>query len=296
MGARWLRFDVKWSVIQPSGPQSFVWSRYDSLVDAANSRGLKVLGTLAYAPTWAQSSECAGSFMCKPRDAEEYGRWAAASVAHFRGRVSNWEIWNEPNISGFFQPRPDVALYTAMVRAAYPKIKAADPQAFVLAGATAPAANDAQRIDEVSFLQGVYANGGRGFFDAWSHHPYTHPNPPGNVHQDSAWYQMYGSSPNMRSVMTAQGDGAKQIWATEYGPPTSGTPGAVSEAMQAQTVADAYRLWRGYTWAGPLFWYCDRDLDPLGASTESWRYFGLLRYDLSRKPAWDAYRVSASAP
>ena len=296
MGARWLRFDVKWDVIQHAGPSSYDWSRYDALVAAAQARGLKILGTLAYAPRWARSAACLDSTACEPRSASEYADWAGATVAHFKGRISHWEVWNEPNIPSFWQPQPNVARYTALLRAAYPSIKAADPSAVVLAGGTSPAANDGVRIDEVSFLQGVYANGGQGSFDAWSHHPYTHPWPPGNVHADSAWYQMHGTSPSMRSLMRANGDGHKKVWGTEYGPPTAGGPGAVSEATQAEHVTDAYRLWRSYDWAGVLFWYCDRDVAAPGASTEGWRYHGLLRFDFSAKPAWNAYRVSAATP
>jgi hypothetical protein len=295
MGAQWIRFDVKWDVIQYGGPDSWDFSRYDALTAAASARGLRVLGTLAYAPRWARSVACRDSFPCEPRDANEYARFAEATVAHFKGRIAHWEIWNEPNISGFWKPSPNAARYTALVKAAYPRIKAVDPGATVLAGATSPAPNDGTQIDEVTFMQQVYAAGGVGNFDAWSHHPYTHPAPPGNVHPDCAWYQIYGSKPNMREVMAAQGDGAKKIWGTEYGPPTSGTPGSVSEATQATWVTEAYRLWNSYDWAGPLFWYADRDQLPTGASGEAWNYYGLLREDFSPKPAWNAYRLAATA-
>ena len=40
----------------------------------------------------------------------------------------------------------------------------------------------------------------------------------------------------------------------KYGAPTGGLR-AVSEARQAQILRDAYRLWAGYRWAGPLFWF-----------------------------------------
>jgi polysaccharide biosynthesis protein PslG len=294
-GARWIRFDVKWEVIQYRGPGSYDFARYDELVGAARARGLQVLGTLAYAPRWARSASCADSFFCEPRDANEYASWAAETVAHFRGRISHWEIWNEPNIEIFWRPKPNAGRYTALLRPAYGRIKAADPSAVVLAGATSPAPNDGTRIDEVTFLQQVYAAGGAGYFDAWSHHPYTHPGPPGNVHPDSAWYQIYGARPNIRGVMAANGDGSKKVWGTEHGPPTAGAPGAVSEAIQAQHVTDAYRLWRSYDWAGPLFWYSGRDVAAPGESGEAWRYHGLLRRDFTRKPAWAAYRAAAAA-
>jgi polysaccharide biosynthesis protein PslG len=295
MGARWIRFDVKWDVIQYGGLDSFDFSRYDALTSAAAARGLRVLGTLAYAPRWARSDACKDSFPCQPRDPAQYARYAEKTAAHFRGRIDHWEIWNEPNISGFWRPRPSAALYTALLKAAYPRIKAANPGAVVLAGATSPAPNDGTQIDEVTFLEQVYVAGGGGHFDAWSHHPYTHPAPPGNVHPDCAWYQIYGSKPNIRDTMKAHGDGAKKVWGTEYGPPTAGSPGSVSEATQAQWVTKAYSLWSSYDWAGPLFWYADRDQLPLGASGDAWNYYGLLREDFSPKPAWSAYRAAALA-
>ena len=79
MGAQWLRFDVKWDVIQYGGAASYDFSRYDALVAAAQARGLKVLGTLAYA-RWARSSACADSTACEPRNADEYAAWAGATV------------------------------------------------------------------------------------------------------------------------------------------------------------------------------------------------------------------------
>ena len=293
MGARWIRFDVKWDVIQHGGPDSFDFSRYDALAAAATARGFRILGTLAYAPRWARSPTCSDSFACRPRDAGEYARFAEATVAHFRGRIGHWEIWNEPNIPGFWRPKPNAAAYTTLLRTAYPRIKTANPDAVVLAGATSPAPDDGMQIDEVTFLEQVYAAGGGGSFDAWSHHPYTHPAPPGNVHPDCAWYQIYGSKPSIRGVMRSHGDAAKQVWGTEYGPPTAGSPGSVSEATQAQWLTQAYNLWNSYDWAGPLFWYADRDQLPKGASGDAWNYYGLLREDFSPKPAWSAYRAAA---
>ena len=293
MGARWIRFDVKWEVIQNRGSGVYDFARYDELVAAARARGLNVLGTLAYAPRWARSPACVDSFTCEPRDANEYAEWAGRTVAHFKSRISHWELWNEPNISGFWKPRPNAARYAAIVKAAYPRIKAADPAAFVLAGATSPAPNDGTQIDEVTFMEQVYAAGIAGSFDGWSHHPYTHPAPPGNVHPDCAWYQIYGTKTNMRGLMAAHGDGAKQLWGTEYGPPSAGSPGSVGEDGQARHVTDAYRLWSTYEWAGPLFWYSGRDLAAPGASGSAWEYMGLLRRDLTPKPAWHAYRAAA---
>ena len=105
---------------------------------------------------------------------------------------------------------------------------------------------------------------------------------------------MYGTSPSLRSVMTANGDGEKKIWATEFGAPTDGPAGSfVSEGTQAKMISKAYSTWRGYDWAGPLFTYQGRDL---GTSTDtSQNHFGLLHSNWSPKPAYDAYRQAVAA-
>ena len=78
--------------------------------------------------------------------------------------------------TAFWLPAPNAARYTALVRAAYGRMKAIDPSITVLAGATSPASDDGPDIDPRTFLRQVYANGGGGSFDAWSHHPYYGPN------------------------------------------------------------------------------------------------------------------------
>lgn len=293
MGARWVRFDVKWSDVQWDGQASFNWSKYDPLVDAARARGLSVLANLAYSPTWARPAGTTDKF--GPDTAARlsaYAAFAEAAVRRFVGRVSHWELWNEPNIPMFWLPKPNASHYAALIRAAYPRMKAADPGAYVLAGATSPADSDGTRIDEVAFLSAVYANGGAGHFDGWSHHPYTVD--PSFAHPQNAWWQMAGTSPSIRSVMAANGDGAKQLWGTEFGPPTSGAPHAMSEAGQAGQITEAYTAWNAYPWAGPLFVYTQRDKRPYGASTDSFNYYGMLRYDFSPKPVWSVYRALAT--
>ena len=66
-------------------------------------------------------------------------------------------------------------------------------------------------------MQAMYANGAKGYFDALGHHPYCFPAAPGDAQNWSGWYQMYGPSNSLRATMTANGDGGKKIWATEFG-------------------------------------------------------------------------------
>jgi hypothetical protein len=93
--------------------------------------------------------------------------------------------------------------------------------------------------------------------------------------------------------MVAHGDGGKSIWGTEFGAPTGSAGQAVSEALQAKMVTDAYAQWKRLPFAGPLFWYSFRDAGTNAGDVE--QNFGLLRHDFSPKPSFAAYQAAARA-
>ena len=291
-GASWVRMDVNWSMIQAQGPSSYDWAPFDRVASAARSRGFRVLATILYTPGWARPA--GGTATTPPARLDDYVAFARQAARHYAPLgIHAYEIWNEPNITAFWQPRPDVAVYTAMLRGASAAIKSVDPHAVIVTGGTSPAPDSGGNISPVSFLRGIYANGGRSAFDAVAHHPYCWPALPGDAQAWSAWYQMYGTSPSLRSVMTDNGDAGKQIWATEFGAPTNGPAGSfVSEQTQATMVTRAFQLFRSYKWAGPLFWYSGRDLGT--ATTTRENFFGVVRNDFSAKPAFAAYRAATA--
>jgi hypothetical protein len=287
----WVRFDINWAQIQGGGPSSYAWTAIDRVARGIVARGMKPLGVIAYTPSWARP---AGTTARHPPDPAQYATFARTAAAHYSALgVHAYEVWNEPNITNFWET-PDVAAYTKLLEAAYPAIKAADPSATVLTGGTSPAASNGTNISPVDFLKGIYANGGKGSFDAVAHHPYCWPALPGDAKDWSAWYQMYGTATSLRSLMVANGDGAKKIWGTEFGAPTDGPAGSyVSEADQAAALRAAWRLWGSYDWAGPLMWYAGRDLGTSTTTREN--FFGLLRNDWSAKPAFTDLQALAAA-
>ena len=291
LGAGWLRFDMAWSDIQSGGPSNYNWTRYDVVVDAANARGLQILAILSYTPAWARPAGSPDDDKYAPSNPQDYANFAAAAVGRYAPKgVKHWEIWNEPNIIGFWKPQPDAVKYTALLKAAYTAIKQVDPSAMVITAGMSPATNGTN-IAPITFLQTLYANGAKGFFDAVGHHPYCFPIMPSEFQSWSAWSQMSQTSPSLRSVMTDNGDQNKKIWATEFGAPTNGTTPPITENQQAQMVTEAYNLIGTYAWAGPLFWYTYRDPGNDPSDREDW--FGLVRLDYSRKPSYNAYQLAS---
>jgi hypothetical protein len=95
--------------------------------------------------------------------------------------------------------------------------------------------------------------------------------------------------------MVAHGDGAKLIWATEFGSPTNGAPGDghVDEQRQSDIMVDAMTRFRDYPWSGPFFVFTIRDHGTDPRLKSDW--FGLVSHDLAHeKIAFTTYRDLAT--
>jgi hypothetical protein len=288
VGADWVRIDINWAQIQAAGPKSYDWSSIDDAVEGAEARGMSVLGTIVYTPNWSRPAGTQGTYVANPA---QYASFAATAAAHYEALgVQDFEIWNEPNSVASWTPAPNVATYTTLLKDSYAAIKAVAPSATVITGGLAPLASDGTNISATDFLAGIYANGGKGSFDAVGMHPYCYPDLPGQADSWSGWYQMYGTSTSLRSIMVANGNQDLKIWGTEFGTPSAGGSG-LSDSFQSQTVTLAYQLWAHYSWAGPLFFYEGRDNG--STATSEWDNFGFATTSFAPKPSFYAYQQAA---
>ncbi|MBA2624693.1 MAG: hypothetical protein H0U89_03705 [Acidimicrobiia bacterium] len=204
--------------------------------------------------------------------------------------MGTWEIWNEPNHAGLWQ-RPDAARYVRLLTAAERSLDAAAPSDVVLSGGLSPYGSRGDvggsgTVNPVTFVEQMYAAGAKGSFDALGAHPYSAPVGPTHRAPWNAFQQL----PAIHEVMAANGDGAKQIWCTEYGAPTRGRD-AVSEHVQARWVVEAFEALGDWSWAGPLLWYSHRDRGTDAGDREDW--FGLRRHDGTAKPGLVTFRAAA---
>lgn len=304
-GVGWIRIDVSWANVQPQDAAHYNWSALDRVITAAQAHGMHVLATLSYTPPWARTAGCLASQKCAPTSDTAFAAFAAAASKQFAPEgVHAWEIWNEPNNVGFWQPAPSPVAYTSLLRASYVAIKQIDPAAVVISGGLGPLDSKPSSIDQLTFLAGVYANGGKQYMDAVGYHPYSYPAPPSYVANWSGWSTMSSLQTSVRSIMTANNDSAKQVWITEFGAPTNG-PGAqatssnynfkahpnhVDEALQATMLAEATTYYKMTPWLGNFFWYSYQDLGTSTSTNEN--FFGLLRYDGSPKPAYTVFQAA----
>ena len=298
LGVGWVRFDIEWSNIELTQGQ-YNWTSYDQEVRAITNHGLKSLAIIDYTPAWARRSDCSDSKMCAPANPDTYANFAGVAAARYRPYgVSDWEIWNEPNNINFYKPTANSSEYVSILKAAYIKIKQVNPGAAVITGGTAPESSGGGYLSPPDFLNGIYAAGGKGYFDAVAAHPYTWPYSPAWVNPNGAWGQMTA----MHNTMSNNGDGSKKIWITEYGAPTGG-PGSiansgfstveggadhVTELLQSRIISDSIALETKTSWIGPFFLYSYQDAGTNNDTVEN--FFGLLRSDGSQKPAYAVFK------
>jgi hypothetical protein len=274
IGGTWVRLAFNWSTLEMHGKGQYNWGPADNLVAAANAHGFNVDAVVSYAPGWARPA--GSNDIAPPTKASDYGDFMAAAAKRYAPLgVHTWEIWNEPNLFAMWSPKPNVAKYTALLKAAYPRIHAADPNATVLTGGMSPAydAPDGSQVLPLTWVKGIYANGGKGYFDAVGHHPSTYPYSSTQVADWSAFQQ----SKDIYNYMVSQGDGTKKIWATEIGFPTGTDPRAVSETAQGNLFAQSLEAWTAFSFHGPMFIYSVRDEGT--DISDHYQNFGVMHYD-----------------
>src|SRR3954454_16496286 len=108
-GVSWVRTDFLWGVGEPK-QGTYRWDRYDRLVDGVRQHDLHLLGVVAYNPAWNRPAGTDNKYA--PTDVQAYAAFAGAAAARYAPKgVHTWEIWNEPNTSAFWKPKPDPDAY-----------------------------------------------------------------------------------------------------------------------------------------------------------------------------------------
>ncbi|MGX9790138.1 cellulase family glycosylhydrolase [Mycobacterium sp. MMS18-G62] len=296
LGVDTVRVLVPWGGVQPYDPNALFglfsgyrdWSKVDFIVNQAVERNMAVLGVLNSTPYWGaqDGNGCLGCYGAAP-DPQKFAAFAAEVAAHFGGDISAYEVWNEPNYIQSWSPAIDPVSYTEVLKQVYTAIKAANSDALVVAGVLGTVVNfGGVTMDARDFVETMYANGAKGFFDALSIHPYQYTTK--FSEGDYTWWKPWNADSPLqqliaiRQLMIDNGDAALRIWASEYGLPTAG-PNAVTQEQQSAFIKDFLNAWSKLDYTGPSFIYTTRDrID--GTQTEDGS-FGLFNYDWTAKLA-----------
>jgi len=316
LGATWVRVDFSWPAIQPTDADTYDWEKYDRLVEASSAHGLKILAMVAYTPAWARDPACAAAAKneqaaqkCEPRDPEEFGHFAGAIAHHFAGKnIRGWEIWNEPNLSGYWKSAQsdgklyvDPLAYARIANAAAWNIRQFNSDCAIVTGGLSPMFEPRypKGMRQSDYLGTVLPHLEKDLFTGIGIHPYSWPVLPTLAADYNAFYTVDNGDEkyNLRTVMEKNGWDTKEIWATEYGASTEGLratrtrwarPDHVTESQQAAIISDGVEAWYHKRNVGPLFVHSDTDEQLEDHSNEGG--FGMRRPDGSKKPAYDQYK------
>jgi hypothetical protein len=285
--AKVVRTEVPWSALEPYGPNQLAPSTLaftDRLVNDAAANGIRVIMLVDSAPCWASSAPANLLGKCVPGGSSQANAWAPANPAtyatfvaylaqRYGTRLAAIEIWNEPDQANqLYFAGPDKAVrYAALLRAAYPAIKRANPNVTVLAGSLVGTNG--------VFLRALYAAGIKGYYDGIAVHFYT---------------LTLASLRAFREVQLANGD-TKRLWLDEFGWSScwpqqriQQEQACVTPAVQAANITSLYRsLARTpYVAAATIYELQDYEAED----------FGVLNEKGARKPAFAALSRVLTSP
>ena len=291
LGVAWTRARFQWAEMQPDGPDDWQPPLDDETLDDELAAGREVVGLLIGIPQWARDGRGLPRGLDLPADDPEntWASFVAETVNRYEGRIDHWIIWNEPDIDDDDAPGHTwdgtIEEYFQLQRTAYLAAKAANPDAVVHLGAFTyfwDPSYFSRFLDIVAADPDAADN--NHYFDIATAHLYFQTNAIYNV--------LYA----FRNVM--DGHGLDQpVWLVETNAPPIDDPYwtvdnwtlSVTIYEQAAFVPQALAVAMA-AGADRIAFYKLKDTeDDLAANPEP---FGLLRWDDSRRPAFDTYRIA----
>ena len=169
-GIKYARVQTMWSRCErEKGVYDF--TVLDGIVDGLVSRGVKPWFSVTFGNTLYMTNCYTGAAVgCVPTlyGPECRAAWCSfvcELAKRYKGKVAHWEIWNEPNISQFWQPtKPNAAEYLDLVRLTGGIIRKAIPDAKIGGTTSSPALGGWERA--------FFELGGAKAIDFWCGHAY----------------------------------------------------------------------------------------------------------------------------
>jgi polysaccharide biosynthesis protein PslG len=281
-----IRVDFPWSEMEPRAGQlnPLAFSYADRLVADAAAAGIGVSATVESTPCWQSTAPPDVLRTCRPgggsransyppADPSTYATFLARLAGRYRTGLAALEVWNEPDQSNeFYFAGPDKARrYTALVRAAYPAVKHVNPALPLLAGSLVGSNG--------LFLDLLYADGMKGFYDGLSVHFYN---------------LTVASLHSIRAAQVAHGDSAP-LWLDEFGwtscwghARVQQEQGCVTRSVQAADLRSSFSDFARLPYVAAAVVYKLQD-----SPDED---FGVLATDGARKPSFAALVAALTGP
>jgi polysaccharide biosynthesis protein PslG len=294
LGVDVFRFEIPWRALAPLRPgqsaydpraasdpewTGYRWARLDAIVAALVEVGVAPVPVVAYAPGWAMPPSATNE-AAPPERGEYVADVMKALASRYRGTVSHWELWNEPDHphswSGTLEQYVRLVLVPGTAA-----IREAAPGCSVLMGGVA----------HPSTMSALVDLGAVDHFDVANLHVYP---------KDPAPRHVRGALNQVRTALARVGRREVPVWITECGiatrrPSSDSHFGAFTdEKGQAQFIGSVF----GSVAAEAIFIYQLRDTAIFDGEGRCLKevYWGLLSRDWNRRKAgFDQYRTLPGA-
>jgi hypothetical protein len=295
LNAGWTRIIFQWSRAQAGGPDSWTPKITDEQIEADLAAGREVVGLLIGIPEWARDENRLpkGLWLANDDPANSWANYVREVVTRYKGRISHWIIWNEPDIRETEIAHTwdgSVPDFAQLLRVAYLTAKERDPDAVIHLSAFTYWADYyggteqymARLLDEI--MADPQAADHNHYFDIATAHLYFQPN------------QVYDLLSLFTEIMRERGL-EHPIWLAETNAPPRDDPewpvpdwflsvtleeqaAFIPQALASALAAGADRI--------AVYKLRDNEEDRF-ANPEP---FGLIRMDGTHRPAYDTYQLA----
>lgn len=301
-----MRVSIHWESVQPTSPNEFNWTGFDSIVGAAAHGGVRVMPTLYGTPGWMSKRPT----NLPVKNSTQLGHWRSftAAVANRYGRngnfwsdpdlagssikklaITQYQLGNEPNFYYFATP-VNPGQYARLVNAGSAAIRKKDPRAeIVLAGLFGkPKGPPKKARNATTYLKQFSKKVKKNSFKSIAIHPYA-----GTTKRLRQYMESF------RRAAVKSGLKKKKIYLTEIGwgsgKKTNGFL-AGSQAKQAKQLGSAFTYLvknrRRLNLKG-VYWFAWQDLNPNKSQScgfcSTIGLFKANKQTLKAKPAWKKF-------
>ncbi len=166
LSVKWARLQTGWARVEKRKGK-YDWQWLDESVDGLIERGFKPFFNVGYGNPNYNKGESAVGYHPLVND-ETYVAWkkfVKALTIRYKNKIQFYEIWNEPNLGGFWSPgETDPEKYVNLVRDTAPIIRENCPGAVIIGGVLS-------RLP-FTFIRSLFENGLGKEIDIFSFHPY----------------------------------------------------------------------------------------------------------------------------
>jgi len=282
LGLEWVRLDLHWDRLEPAADQYQV-ATLDELVTKLKDNQLKSVFYLVGSAPFITTAPAGAPYQDQypPQDPNVFATRMALLAQRYPS-VDAWQVWNEPNLLGFWRPAADPAGYARLLSTTAAALRAVNPNKPVVA---AGMAFFSEMPNGQTMLDALGALGVPSLNTVMSYHPYTQL-PEGN---DPANLDFVAKTSALNQKLRASG--VKTLWSTEWGWSNYTGPKEAQDIITQQGQAD-YVIRRLALMSAldfdKIFLFTLSDLDQRASVRD--RAYGLLDIDAKPKPVYIALK------